>query len=34
LNDVDTVPQNFTAQKVVTVIDSRQERLQKIITTL
>ena len=34
LNDIDTVPQNFTAQKVVTVIDSRQERLQKIITTL
>ena len=34
LNDVDTAPQNFTAQKVVTVIDSRQERLQKIITTL
>jgi len=34
LNDVDTVPQNFTAEKVVTVIDSRQERLQKIITTL
>ena len=34
LNDVDTTPQNFTAQKVVTVIDSRQERLQKIITTL
>ena len=34
MNDADTVPQNFTAQKVVTVIDSRQERLQKIITTL
>ena len=34
LNDIDTVPQNFTAQKVVTVTDSRQERLQKIITTL
>ena len=26
--------QNFTAKKVVTVIDSRQERLQKIITVL
>ena len=34
LNDKNTSPQNFTAQKVVTVIDSRQERLQKIITVL
>jgi arginyl-tRNA synthetase len=34
LNDDDATPQNFTAQKVITVIDSRQERLQKIITTL
>ena len=34
LNDTNTPSQNFTAQKVVTVIDSRQERLQKIITTL
>ena len=34
LNDTNTTAQNFTAQKVVTVIDSRQERLQKIITTL
>ena len=34
LNSENTTPQNFTAQKVITVIDSRQERLQKIITTL
>jgi len=34
LNDENTTAQNFTAQKVVTVIDSRQERLQKIITVL
>ena len=34
LNDENTSPQNFSAQKVVTVIDSRQERLQKIITVL
>ena len=34
LNDENTAPQNFSAQKVVTVIDSRQERLQKIITVL
>ena len=34
LNNDSATPQNFTAQKVVTVIDSRQERLQKIITTL
>ena len=34
LNNDSTTPQNFTAQKVITVIDSRQERLQKIITTL
>jgi len=34
LNNEAATPQNFTAQKVVTVIDSRQERLQKIITTL
>ena len=34
LNAENTTPQNFTAQKVVTVIDSRQERLQKIITIL
>ena len=34
LNNYSATPQNFTAQKVVTVIDSRQERLQKIITTL
>jgi len=34
LTDESNTPQNFTAQKVVTVIDSRQERLQKIITTL
>ena len=34
LNDENTAAQNFTAQKVVTVIDSRQERLQKIITVL
>ncbi|RZD39450.1 MAG: arginine--tRNA ligase [Thaumarchaeota archaeon] len=34
LNNDAATPQNFTAQKVVTVIDSRQARLQKIITTL
>ena len=34
LNNDAATPQNFTAQKVVTVIDSRQERLQKIITVL
>ena len=34
LNDSTNPPQNFTAKKVVTVIDSRQERLQKIITAL
>ena len=34
LDDSDHPSQNFTAEKVVTVIDSRQERLQKIITTL
>ena len=34
LNNDAATPQNFTAQKVITVIDSRQERLQKIITTL
>ena len=34
LNNENTSPQNFSAQKVVTVIDSRQERLQKIITML
>ena len=34
LSEEDTISQNFTAQKVVTVIDSRQERLQKIITIL
>jgi arginyl-tRNA synthetase len=34
LNDENNTAQNFTAQKVVTVIDSRQERLQKIITVL
>jgi arginyl-tRNA synthetase len=34
LNNDAATPQDFTAQKVITVIDSRQERLQKIITTL
>ena len=34
LSKENALPQNFTAQKVVTVIDSRQERLQKIITVL
>lgn len=34
LSNENALPQNFTAQKVVTVIDSRQERLQKIITVL
>jgi len=34
LNAENNTTQNFTAQKVVTVIDSRQERLQKIITVL
>jgi len=34
LNQTDPVSKNFTGEKVVTVIDSRQARLQKIITTL
>ena len=34
LNKINPVSQNFTGEKVVTVIDSRQARLQKIITTL
>lgn len=34
LNDSNPVSQNFTGEKVVTVIDSRQARLQKIITSL
>ena len=34
LNQTNPVPKNFTGDKVVTVIDSRQARLQKIITTL
>jgi len=34
LNENDPIPQNFTGEKVVTVIDSRQARLQKIITSL
>ena len=34
LNDSDHVSQNFTGDKVITVIDSRQARLQKIITSL
>ncbi len=34
LNLSNTVSQNFTGDKVVTVIDSRQARLQKIVTSL
>ena len=34
LNKSNPVSQNFTGEKVVTVIDSRQARLQKIITSL
>lgn len=34
LNQNNPIHKNFTGDKVVTVIDSRQERLQKIITTL
>ncbi len=34
LNENDSTPQNFTGDKVITVIDSRQARLQKIITDL
>ena len=34
LDDSDDVKQNFTGNKVITVIDSRQARLQKIITML
>jgi len=34
LNDSDFTENNFTGQKVITVIDSRQSRLQKIITEL
>ena len=34
LDTKDFAPQNFTGDKVITVIDSRQARLQKIITTL
>jgi arginyl-tRNA synthetase len=34
LNDSDSTEHNFTGQKVITVIDSRQARLQKIITDL
>jgi len=34
LDEVNSVSQNFSGDKVVTVIDSRQARLQKIITTL
>jgi len=34
LNQTNPVSKNFTGEKVVTVIDSRQARLQKIITTL
>ena len=34
LNDSDSTENNFTGQKVITVIDSRQSRLQKIITEL
>jgi len=34
LNENDSEPQNFTGDKVITVIDSRQARLQKIITDL
>lgn len=34
LNQEDPISQNFTGDKVVTVIDSRQARLQKIVTSL
>ena len=34
LNENDSTPQNFSGDKVITVIDSRQARLQKIITDL
>ena len=34
LKETDKISNNFTGKKVVTVIDSRQTRLQKIITTL
>ncbi len=34
LKEDDKISKNFTGEKVVTVIDSRQVRLQKIITTL
>jgi len=34
LNENNFTPQNFTGEKVITVIDSRQARLQKIITDL
>ena len=34
LNDSDSTENNFTGQKVITIIDSRQTRLQKIITEL
>ena len=34
LNKNDPISQNFTGEKVVTVIDSRQSRLQKIITSI
>jgi arginyl-tRNA synthetase len=34
LDDSDEPKQNFSGEKVITVIDSRQARLQKIITTL
>ena len=34
LNENDSTPQNFTGEKVITVIDSRQARLQKIISDL
>jgi len=34
LNKSNPVSQNFTGEKVITVIDSRQARLQKIITSL
>ncbi|MFB5624956.1 MAG: arginine--tRNA ligase, partial [Nitrosopumilus sp.] len=34
LNHANPISKNFTGEKVVTVIDSRQARLQKIITTL
>ena len=34
LNENNPISKNFTGEKVVTVIDSRQDRLQKIITSL